>query len=429
MMIDRDVDQRFIRRVGRLRRHWRWILAGASGCAAAALVVSLFSAKIYRATTYVLVSDSKIGTASKDTAVQQIVMLPTFIPFVDNDALVSETLSKFHLDRPPYSLTPDLFRRRNYLDVRIPKSTRLLELNVDFPDAHLAAELVNDFARRAVEFNDRMNATDTSATQEFLKRQLDTAVDAMAQAAARRVKVQEEAQIEDREKELRILLSQKDELSARLDQLRLDLAQDESRSSSLTQALAGEPRTIQLKKSVTADRFLEAATEKLDPEGTPLSVTEEALNQTRTEMQRDFINATVSMAAENAGIQAATARLEQVNKNISELLARLTMLRSETELVDQDYTLAYEAVKSASREYQTSSVMVSSKSQDMKQVAPALVPERPVRPKILLNTVVGFLLGGFIFAGLAVGLENYRESRATSVLIDDEVRRVAVGRD
>ena len=86
-------------------------------------------------------------------------------------------------------------------------------------------------------------------------------------------------------------------------------------------------------------------------------------------------------------------RLEQVNKEISRLLTLLTTLRSEIGSVDQDYALAAEAVKNGSREYQSASVTVNSKSQDMKQIAPALVPERPVRPKILPNTIAGFLLG------------------------------------
>src|ERR1044072_7445510 len=167
MMYDEDyrgLAGRFIK----LRRHWLLIVEGALGCALVAMIVSLFLPKIFRATTYILVSDSKIGAGSKDSAALQLVMLPTFTPFVDNDALISESLKKLHLDGPPHNLTVDRFRRRNYLDVRIPKSTRLLEINVEFPDPRLAADLANALARGAVAFNDRMNVTDTQATQAFL---------------------------------------------------------------------------------------------------------------------------------------------------------------------------------------------------------------------------------------------------------------------
>ena len=225
----------------------------------------------------------------------------------------------------------------------------------------------------------------------------------------RRLKVHEEAHIEDLDANLTILLTERDKLSTRLQQLRMELVQDESKSQSLERALADEPKTILLKKSVTSDRFTEQAAEKSFPEGTPLSVTEESLNLIREGIRQDFVKATVASATERASITASTARLDQVNKEISRLLSRMTGLRSEIETVDQDYTLATEALKTASREYDAASVNVSSKSQDIKQIAPALVSERPVRPRILINTVMGFLLGLLVFGGGVVGLQSYRD--------------------
>src|SRR5215510_2261294 len=311
MMIDDELTPQFMRRLKKLRRHWPKIFAGACACASVALILSLVSPKTYRATTYIMVSESKIGVGTKDSAALQLAMLPTFIPFVDNDALINETIKKFHLNSPPHNLSVDRFRRRNYLDVRIPKSTRLVEINVEFPDARMAADLANALTHSAIDFNDRMNAADTSATQTFLKKHLNQAVDALTSAAALRVKVREDARIEDRERDLQILLAEKNDLTARLGDLRLDLAQDESRSTSLKQALASEPPTIFLKKSITSDRFLEAAAEKLNPDKAPLAMTEESPNRAREDIQRDFVGATVSIAAESAVMQTATARLKR----------------------------------------------------------------------------------------------------------------------
>jgi capsular polysaccharide biosynthesis protein len=418
MMIDDELNPQFTRRLKKLRPYWRKIVAGACGCALVVLIVSFTLPKTYRATTYIMVSESKIGAGSKDSAALQLAMLPTFIPFVDNDALIDDTIKKFRLDGPPHNLSVDRFRRRNYLDVRIPKSTRLVEVSVEFPNARLAADLANALTEGAVAFNDRMNATDTSATQIFLKKHLDQAIDALTSAAAGRVKVREDARIEDRERDLQILLTEKNELTARLRDLRLDLAQDESRSTSLKQALASEPPTILLKKSITADRFLEAAAEKLNLEKAPLAMTEESPNRTREEMQRNFVGATVSLAAESAAMQTATARLKRVNEDISQLITRLVTLRSNIDRAEQEYALASEAVKNASHEYQTASITVSSKSQDMKQIAPALVPERPVRPSVLLNTLVGFVMGVLVFACVALVIENRHELHRETAFVD-----------
>ena len=427
--MDYHADRRLAARVGRLRRHWGWIVGGAGACGAAALLVSLFSPRIYRATTYIIVAESKIGSGSGDTPWQQMATLPTFVPFVDNEALIRESLEKFHLDRPPYNLTAERFRRGGYLDVQIPKSTRLLEVAIEFPNARLAADLANDLATRAVRFNDRMNAADTSSTRTFLKKQLEEATERLAQASAHRLKIQQEARMEDREKELSILLAERERLSTHLEQLRLALAQDQSRTSALQQALAGQPRTYELKKSVTADRLLERAAESINPSGAPLSMTEESLNTTRESIQQDLVKATVDAAAEKAGSKEAESRLGEVGKQISSLLARITELRNELEHAEQNYNLAYEAVKTASHQYQNASVTVTSKSQDLKQVAPALVPERPVRPRILLNTVLGFLLGTLLLASLAFLIENVREMRHSDLFSLEEVERVVAKKD
>src|SRR5215471_10778482 len=220
MMIDDELNPKLMMRLKKLRRYWLRIVAGACMCALVAMIVSRISPKTYRATTYIMVSESKIGADSKDSAALQLAILPTFVPFVDNDGLIDETIKKFHLDGSPHNLSVDRFRRRNYLDVRIPKSTRLLEIRVEFPDAQLAADLANALTQGAVQFNDRMNATDTSATQAFLKKQLDQAIEDLTNAAARRVKVREDARIEDRERDLQILLAEKDELAARVSSLR-----------------------------------------------------------------------------------------------------------------------------------------------------------------------------------------------------------------
>jgi succinoglycan biosynthesis transport protein ExoP len=421
-MMDFEPDRRLARRLGRLRRQARWILAGTALCGLAALVISLLMAKIYRATTYVLVSESKIG-ATPAVPNWQYALLPTYVPFVDNDELLAKAIQRFHLDQPPYSLTPHRFRSRNYLDVSIPKSTRLLEISVEFPDAKLAADLANFLARTAVEFNTEMNAQDTESTQSFLKQRMDQAAARLADTEAIRLRVREKAHMEDKEKELSILLAQKEKMAGELQQLTLALAQNQSRASSLQQALSQEPRTIRLKKSLRADRTLERAADKLglDSDGA-LSTTEETLNATHEELNRQSAGANADVAAGKAGVGAATATLATIDGRIQSLLGEVTRLRGEIEKADRDFSLAQEAFEASSRDYRNASVTVSAKSQDLKQVAPALVPERPVRPRIVLNVVLAVIFGAALLSALALAHESYREVRAdaAALLPEDE---------
>src|SRR5437879_1835658 len=119
-MMDHDADYNFSRRIEAIHRHRRWIIAGTVVTSLTGLVVSLFLAKIYRATTYILVSESKIE-ASSQNVMWQYSLIRTYLPFVDNDALIGRAIHDLHLDQPPYGLTVGGFRRHRYLDVDVPK--------------------------------------------------------------------------------------------------------------------------------------------------------------------------------------------------------------------------------------------------------------------------------------------------------------------
>jgi uncharacterized protein involved in exopolysaccharide biosynthesis len=426
-MMDYDADRRLASRISMVRRHWRWVVAGGGACGLTALIVSLFLPKIYRATTFILVSESKIGAPSQVTA-WQYATLATYVPFVDNDELITQSIRTYSLDQPPYNLTVDRFRRKDYLDVSIRKSSRLVELNVEFPDARLAANLANSLARSAVELNDHMNAADTLATQRILKSRLDEAEANAAAAAARRLEVRERAKIEDREKEVSILLTEKEQLSAQLQSLRLSREQNRGKATALERELKTEPRTFHLTKSITEDRFLERAAGKAGDGEAPLSMTEESLNATHEEIRQQLVDSRATASADEAGTLVATQRLEQVNAQLSRSLAEFTRLKSEMERADREYSLAQEALESATRDYRNASVTVSSKSQDLKQLAPAIPPERPVRPSLPLNTVLGTLLGLTLFGGAAVAVESFRELHAVTHRLFEEEETVSVGR-
>jgi len=426
-MMDYDADRRMANRVSKLRRHWRWVLAGGCACGLAALIVSLFLPKIYRATTFILVSESKIGAASQVTA-WQYATLATYIPFVDNDELIDQAIKKHRLEQPPYNLTVGRLRRKGYLDVDIRKSSRLVELNVEFPDPRLAADLANSLAQGAVELNDRMNAADTLATQRILKSRLDEAEANVAAMAAHRLEVRERARIEDRGKEVDILLTEKEHLSGQLQRLRLSREQNRGRTTTLEQELKAEPRTFHLTKSITADRFLERAAGKSGDGEAPLSMTEESLNTTHVEIRQQLVDSRATASADEAGMAVATQRLEQVNTQLAQLLAEVTRLKSEIEKADQEYALAQETLEGATRDYRNASVTVSSKSQDLKQLAPAIPPERPVRPNLPLNTILGALLGLTLFGGTAAAVESFREMRAVNTHFIEEEEPASVGR-
>jgi uncharacterized protein involved in exopolysaccharide biosynthesis len=420
------MDEKLGKRLRRLRRHRRWIVVGTALCMLAAFIIRRVRQKIYAANTYILVAESKFSAASPNP--WEYSLLPTYVPLIDNDALIAKALQHFYLDGAPYHLTVHRFRQRGFLDVRVPKSTRLIQIEVEFPDARLAADLANYLAQSAADLNDQANAAETVTTQKFLKDRLDQAAARLSETAARRLALQKKARIENREKELSILLDEKAQVSKQLESLQLALPQNKSIVTSLEQSLRSEPRTFQLKKSVTSDRFLERSAEKLGADNaSTLSESEEILNTTQEELRGKLADSAAAVAGGREAIQAAAGRLPQINRQINDLLAEVTQFRTDIEREEQDFKLASEAYESANRDYRNASVTVNARSQELRQVAPALVPEQPVGPGASLTAILAGLLSMVLFSGAALGLESLREMQSESVPYDGERESESVG--
>lgn len=416
--MEQDVDQTTSRRLQALRHHRNWILLGTTLCMIAAFVISWISPKIYRATTYILISESKIDVTPNPA--WEYSFLPTYVQFVESDAISLQAIQRFHLDQAPYRLTPHRFLKR-FVDVQIPRNTRLLQIDVEFPDAHLAADLANYIAQSAVGMNAQISAAETLSTQNFLKKQLDQASARLAEAESKSLEIEKRARIEDREKELKILLSQKEQVSNQVEQLHLALMQYAGRAKSIHQSLKTEPATLQLKNSILSDRFLEYAVRKLAPDNKSLlSTTEEAVNPVRQDLAHELADSRANAAADRAGLDLAKTTLAQIDARTSRLLAQLTQLRSELSNAEQNLKLAREGYESATRDYRNASVTVTAKSQDLKQIDPALIPERPVRPRIIFNTVAAGFLGLVVLSGIALGAERIREAQSERLFMMEQ---------
>lgn len=410
-MMDHDADYNFSRRIEALHRHRRWIIAGTALSGLTALVVSLFLAKIYRATTYVLVSESKME-ASSQNAMWQYSLIRTYVPFVDSDALIGRAIHDLHLDQPPYDLTVGSFRRHRYLDVDVPKGARLLEIDVEFPDARVAADLANYLAQNAAQFNNQLTIRETQTTQAFLRQRMDQAAKHLADVEAERLNIKKGAGLEDKEKEVSILLEEKAEVSDQLQQFRTALAQKEAQVKSLGEQLSKEPKILSLKKSVTSDPYVEHAVQQTrgGTDGS-LAVSEESISTVHEHIQQQYADALAMVRSNEAGARVSEAALAGIDSKIGRLMIQNIVRRSDIERADREYTIAQDDFESANRSYQNASVAVTAQSQDLKQLAPAIPPERPVSPNILLNVLLAGLLSCALLSLAALTWESLRAMR------------------
>jgi len=358
-----------------LRKRMRLIVLGTLAAALSAGVLSFWQPKLYRATTHLLLAESKLADVdSKTTNFVYYELLRSYETLINNDYLVSKTIQKLDLQEAPYGLSVDSFRRRGILRVELSKNTRLLEVTVEFPNAQLAAEICNYFVNQAVAFNEELNSRDAEKARLFLKEQLDRSGQNMEVARNRLLEFNQSSTIEGLRESVRSLLAAKSENETELAALNLELTRNAAKRDSL----------------VTSSRSSN------DPES--------AVQYRVVEMQ-----------SETAGIQATMEARHKLLETHKPTLARLEKEKARKEsklqqLLDE-YDLARESYSTLSKKYQDASLNVGARSTDLKMITPAIVPERPFKPRILLNIILAGGFGLLLSVGLSFLLHNLETSR------------------
>ncbi len=374
-----------------LRKRSRLILLCTAAAALGAGILSLWQVRLYRATTYLLLAESKLADGeSKTTNFVYYELLRSYETLINNDYLVLKTIEKFELQKSPYRLSVDGFRRQSILQVELSKNTRLLEVNVQFPDARLAADIANFFVSNAVAFNEQLNSRDAEKARMFLKEQLDQAAQTMETARVRLLEFNQTSTIEELRESVRSLLAEKSGNQAKLADLSLQL----TRTSAKTESLASDSRVPR---------------------------------DSEPRMQ----NQIVEMQSETAGIKATMDVLRRMLEANKPLLGRLqrekALKESKLEQLSDEYNLARESYATLSKKYQDASITVGARSTDLKMITPAVAPERPFKPRVSLNIILAAGLGLAISVFLSFLLHNLESANtkgAVGVLGDEKILEV-----
>ena len=400
-----------------LRRRGRLIVFGTLACRLAAGVFSLLQSKIFEATTYLLVSESKLADlTSRNAAYVYYDLLRSYEMFINNDYLIQKTVEHFQLQQPPYELTPDRFKRRRILQVELPKNTRLLQVSVEFPEPQLAADIANYFASNAVAFNEEMNTRDAQRTRESLKQQLDQALQAMEKSRQTLLEFSKTSGLEELRESVWNLLEEKSQAESQLAQLNTDLSRVSARRRGLGEELQKQAPKIELKRSIAENPIVKESLSAGNPEKSAVPPTalvkEESVNPVYQQVQSLLVETDVELLGLKAAAQAVERAAEDRRRKLAVLLREKALKESTQDRLTQEQKLASDSYETLSKQYQGAWMNVSARSTDLKVIAPAVVPERPVSPRLSLNVVIASALGLVLFSLLALWLHQLEFSKA-----------------
>jgi uncharacterized protein involved in exopolysaccharide biosynthesis len=327
--------------------------------------------------------------------------LETYRVQVMNPHILSQVIKELNLDPARYSVNS----LKDAVDVEAVKDTNLIRITVKDTDPEMAAKIANTLASKFVEFVSETLKAQMGKAAEYLESQmteeqknLDRVTEEIKNFMAKPQSVDElEADIEAK---LALLTEFKTDLA------RLEVQEKAIRSAleSVKKRLSAEPRLVELKKSIIEDPVMMGIASgktqsSLDITG--LTLKSQEINQTYDILSQKA----AELEAELAGIVSQKAAMESSIKKTQGELESLQALfaekKTEYNRLQEQYNVALETYNTFLKKYQEARITTSSRIGDFNimVVSPAIVPEKPVAPRKLLNmalaTVLGLMVGVF----------------------------------
>ena len=175
--------------------------------------VSFILPKKYKATTTLLISESKMGIDGVLSNYFNPRFYYTFEGLVKNKALALEAMDKFNLDEEPYDLQVESLLEQ--IQVGLVRNTRLIRLSVNFEDAELAANLANFIASQSVKLNEELKQEEANQARMFMIEQVQDVARDMKETRMTLQEYKNKAKIKELETDVETLLYTKADLRLR----------------------------------------------------------------------------------------------------------------------------------------------------------------------------------------------------------------------
>ena len=397
-------------------------------------VYSLLATPIYEATTTVMVRDQSAGSPmalfdpmggmGKNTAQNyiQIMKSRTILEQVTN-AMGMEDVSLSALEKR--------------LTIQPVQGSDILKISLQSPDPKEALEFVNTLSEMFIEWNRLYRQEDRRSARLFIESQLES-VEAELRVAEEELRMYREKervlspsqqtiagieQLASLETSLSQVQIGKTEAAERLNQVRVKLGQEEetlissttiadnrfvveyrARLADLEIALSGakEKYTDKHPSVLTLQAEIDDVKEKLTEQVERVVGTEtRSLNPVHQELYASVISLEVELMALEAREVALTNLIAEAEMNLSSLPAKeleLARLMRDAKVLEELYIM----LRTKKEETRITEVMQTA---DVQVIDSAILPQRPVKPRIKLNIAIGAVLGMFLGVGVAFLVE------------------------
>ncbi|MEH1767119.1 MAG: polysaccharide biosynthesis tyrosine autokinase [Nostoc sp.] len=377
--------------------------------------------------------------------------LETEAEIIRSNPLIQKTITELQLkDKLGQPLEIDDLLRK--LKVKPIKGTDILELSYRSTNPQQATAIINTLMSAYIANNVQVNRSEARAAREFLNKQLPGVEAKVKQGEAALRQFKEKYKVVALEVEAEEGIRSLDELSGQITQLQAQLVDARSSSGALQNKLALNTKQAMALSSLSQSRGVQEvlsqyqnvqdqlAVERsrftdVHPVITSLLSKEQALKKQLEGRVTQTLGSTQPIPDQNLQIgelkQTLTANLVQVevqrlglekqlgvlmkafvlNQTRLRTLPKLEQLQRQRQRQLQVAQITYEEMLKRLQEVQ---VLENQNVGNARVISEALLPKKPVSPRIALNLALGGFLGFFLAIGAALLLEAGDESVKTT---------------
>ena len=382
----------------------------------AAWLVSVNLPKVYQVTVkiwpvYTPAIAGELTSEGSNKMDTEAIVKP-IMAFFQNYSLAESAIREFELDKSPFDLTASAFLEGN-VDVQLDRKTNLVNFSVELTDAALAWEVVNYMAREGINRYSQLVQKKFTQNADYLASQLDESRMQLKKEGEALVAFQQKANTRSLTGRKYFLQTQSDELAGMIVEADIELAAKEAEILVLEDALEGNNQSTGSNASLSAEKINTEETVPLNDRLGSLRLLSEGLNDVFENSEARFIR----NKAEYASLQAGKEMMQQTKRDtdvelalIEEQLASVSIeeekLRGKLELTNKMNELTeLELVKSRS----ASELLV----QQIAIVDSGGIPQKPVRPRVLLITALSGAVAFSFLTFLAFLMEEAAKRRGT----------------
>jgi polysaccharide chain length determinant protein (PEP-CTERM system associated) len=319
------------------------------------------------------------------------------------------------------------------------KNSNVIEVKLRHRDPKTASMVLDELIKQYLDRH--LEVYKSPHSHQFLEEQSKTLLSRLRDTEDRLNAMKKEHNVSSLDEERRVLLSHEATLRAELDRTRSQIAETENRIVQLQRQVADAPKTIpteveiehspnqmntlqtrlvelELKEKELLTKYtdesrlvrqtqeeIQVVRAKLAEQATKQSGrSRSGPNPTYQRLQEEFYRGQADLKALKPKEEMQASQLARYRERLgklSEIEGQLKALERQVDVEQQNYRLYLSRIE----ESRISEAMDTQKISNVTQIQPARTPLKPVSPKVGLNLVIGFFLGGFGSLGVAFFLE------------------------